>query len=568
MTSLKGQEWDREVDLLVAGAGAGGMAAALVGALEGLNVLVCEKTDQVGGTTSTSAGTLWIPGNRLGKQAGHDDRVEQGSAYLEALIGDDRHRELRQAYLDSGPDVIDYFMAKTEVQFQSCGKHPDYLSQVPGAGVFGRAIVPQMFDGRLLGKEFRRIRAPIREFMVFGGMMVGKDDIPRLVNRYKSVHNFLYASRLFWRYLKDRLRYPRGTRLVMGNALVARLFYSLRRRQVPFLFNAKIDKLILDGGVVIGARVEHDGAMLNVRCKKGVVLATGGLAHHQAMREAFLIEPTPPRSLSVASNTGDGIELGRNLDGRIEPELHGGGGFWTPVSKVRHRDGSIGLFPHLSLDRAKPGVIAINSAGRRFVNEGASYHHFVEAMYESHRNTPTLPCYLICDREFIARYGVGIVHPGTRNLKPHIESGYLIYADTVEDLAKQLKVDAGTLAKTIERHNEFARKGVDLDFRKGESELCRFNGDPDNTPNPCLRPLADSGYCAVRIWPADIACSTGLSTTADAVVLNTAGEPIPGLYACGNDMASIMRGTYPGPGTTLGPALVFGYRAAMHAARG
>jgi len=568
METVKQQSWDREVDLLVAGAGAGGMSAALVGALEGLDVLICEKADKVGGTTSTSAGTLWVPGNRQSLAAGYADAIDEGRAYLEALIGDERHRDLREAYLETGPDAIDYFMEKTDVQFMACGTHPDYLSHLPGAAVSGRALIPQMFDGRLLGDDFHRIRPPIREFMLFGGMMVGKDDIQRLIGRYASLRNFGHAAALVLRYLRDRLRYRRGTRLVMGNALVARLFYSLRRKGVPILFNARTQSLIQDEGRVIGACVEHGGKILRVRARKGVVLATGGVAHHAALRQAFLLKPTPQRSLAVASNTGDGIELGRAHGAGVEPEMHGGGAFWTPVSVVPHPDGSKGLFPHLSLDRAKPGLIAINSAGRRFVDEGCSYHHFVEAMYKSHEEVSTLPCYLICDRDFIARYGIGVVPPGTRDLGRHIRSGYLIHADSIAGLAGKLKIDAEALTATINRYNELAGKGVDSDFHKGESELSRFNGDPDNKPNPCLRPLGSSGYCAVEIWPADIACSTGLSTDANAAVLDASGKPISGLYACGNDMASIMRGTYPGPGTTLGPALVFGYRAAMHVAHG
>src|SRR4029079_15208568 len=207
----------REIDLLVVGAGPAGMTAALVASLEGLDVLICEKSDQVGGTGATSAGTLWIPGNSQSKAAGYDDSAEQADRYLSGLVGETTHRELRDAYLKGGPAVIDYLTARTEVQFLPCGPHPDYRSNIAGAAFAGRAIVPAPFDGRALGGDFRRVRAPIPEFMLFGGMMVGKPDLAPLIGRFRSLKNFVYAAKLFGRYLVDRLRYPRGTRLMMGN---------------------------------------------------------------------------------------------------------------------------------------------------------------------------------------------------------------------------------------------------------------------------------------------------------------------------------------------------------------
>lgn len=543
------------------------MTAALVAALEGLDVLVSEKSQQVGGTTSTSAGTLWIPGNHQSRDAGYDDSAEQADIYMRALAGNAGNSDLREAYLATGPDAIDYLMARTDVQFAPCGKHPDYQAQLPGSAITGRAIIPRMFDGRLLGADFARVRPPIPEFMVFGGMMVGKDDIPRLVGRFKSMANFEYSARLFLRYLADRLLHVRGTRIVMGNALVARLYFSLRKAGVPIAFGTSIKELIRGPEGVTGAVLEEEGGRLvRVLARKGVVLATGGYAHDPALRAAFMPKPVPDDSLAAAGNVGDGIALGQQAGGRVSPGEHGTGAFWTPVSHIRRKDGSMGLFPHLSLDRAKPGLIAVNAAGRRFVDEGASYHDFVEAMFEAHKTTPTIPAWLICEAGFVARYGLGAIHPGTRNLKPFVDNGYIFVASTLSALAAQIGVDAAGLEDTVSRHNGFAKTGVDLDFGKGAKELARFNGDPANTPNPCLAPVASGPFCAVAVRPAEIACSTGLSTDADARVIDAGGEPIPGLYACGNDMASIMAGTYPGPGTTLGPAIVFAYRAAMRAA--
>jgi succinate dehydrogenase/fumarate reductase flavoprotein subunit len=562
MTTMS--ELDMEVDLLVAGAGPAGMTAALVASIEGLNVLLCEKSDQVGGTGSTSAGTLWIPGNSQSMAAGFSDSAEQADHYLNALVGEGANRQLRDAYLGTGPTAIDYLCERTDVQFLPCGTHPDYRSNMPGAAIAGRAIVPRPFDGRLLGKDFWRVRAPIPEFMLLGGMMVGKVDIARLIGRYQSIANFVYSAKLFARYLIDRVRYPRGTRLMMGNALIGRLLYSLRRRNVPILFDAAIVDLVGDRGGIKGARLRKGGKELSVKARKGVVLATGGYGHNKQFRSAFMSRPVPEYSMSFEGNHGDGLDLGRRFGAAIMPE-QSTSGLWTPVSIVPRADGSKGLFPHLVFDRAKPGLIAVNSAGRRFVNEAASYHDFVLAMFESHKSVSTMPAWLICDSMFIKKYGLGVVYPGHRNPGAFVKNGYLVSADSFEKLAGTIGADAVQLRETIARHNGFAETGIDIDFGKGETELNRFNGDAIHKPNPCIGPNATPPFYALAVWPADIAVSTGLATDADARVLGNDGSPIPGLYACGNDMTSVMAGSYPGPGTTLGPAIVFAYRAVMHA---
>ncbi len=564
MSEIGARARDKTVDLLVLGAGAAGMTAALVTAIEGGEALIVEKSAQVGGTAATSAGTVWIPGNRQSREAGYDDSVDRARVYLDALTETTDAHGLREAYLSTGNTVIDYLAIHSEVKFVASGKHPDYRD-MEGAAVSGRALAPVMFDGRQLGAEFARVRPPIPEFMLFGGMMVDKTDIPRLIGRYHSVGNFLHAARLAARYYGDRLRYPRGTRVTMGNALVARLYYSLVRRNVPVLFEAIARELVYEDGRVAGAVVESGGRSFRIRARRGVVIATGGYGHNAAMRQRFMPQPTPPYSVACPANTGDGIALGLAHGGTVAPERQGPGAFWTPVSVTRRPDSSQGVYPHLSLDRAKPGLIAVNGAGRRFVNEADSYHDFVQAMLRSHRETPTMPAYLICEAGFVARYGLGAVYPGTRDLSRFERAGYFTTASSLAALADRLGIDPAALEETVTRYNGFARAGRDPDFGKGDSELNQFNGDASVKPNPCLGEIRNGPFVAVAVWPAEIGTSTGLVTNRDGEVLNEAGAPIAGLYACGNDMASVMEGTYPGPGTTLGPALTFGYRVARHA---
>ncbi|MEK9720995.1 MAG: FAD-binding protein, partial [Quisquiliibacterium sp.] len=377
---------------------------------------------------------------------------------------------------------------------------------------------------------------------------------------------FQYTAALLLRYLRDRLRFTRGTRLVMGNALVARLYLSLLKQGVPVMFKTLVTELVMDAGKVVGVLAQSQGKTLRLVATRGVMLATGGFGGNPRLRQQLMPAPVPKHSFAPPANTADGIALGLSAGALLDEEGQRPGVFWAPASVTQRKDGTEGVYPHLLLDRAKPGLIAVNSAGRRFVNEACSYHDFVLAMYASHEKVPTMPAYLICESGFVAKYGLGNVHPGTTDLSKAQDSGYLVVAGSLAELAQKLDIDPQALAQTVERHNALARQGKDIDFGKGESELDLFNGDPQHSPNPCLAPIASGPFVALAVWPAEIATSAGLLANRDGQLLDSAGKAIQGLYAIGNDMASVMAGTYPGPGTTIGPAMTFAYRAAMHAA--
>ena len=555
--------WDREVDVLVFGAGMGGMCAALFAAHESLDVLLCEKTDQVGGTTSTSAGTVWIPGTTQAKRDGVADSVDDARRFLEAEIGP-RALGVREAFLAAGPAALDYLEARTEVKFRAPPRHPDYHSNQPGRALAGRALAPLPFDGRLLGKDFARVRPPIAPFMVLGGMMVGKDDIPILLKPFASLTAFTAAAKLVLRHATDRLRYRRGTRLVMGNALVGRLFYSLRARNVPIAFGARLVELVKGADHVEGAVVDIGDKRQTIRARRAVILATGGFAPSEKLRAEFMREVPVAHSNAFAGASGDGFQAARSAGAAVD-DRHTSPAFYFPSSL--HKDT---VYPHILLDRAKPGLIAVNSDGRRFVNESDSYHDFVEGMFRANAAAPSVPAWLICDRSFIRDYGLGLVHPGAgrRQVERYVADGYLKRAETLMELAQRIGVDGKTLLRTVQEHNRYAGTGVDEAFGKGGTEYNQFNGDPANKPNPCLRPIAEPPYYAVAVYPSTMGTCVGLSTDGDARVLDGEGRAIEGLYAVGNDMASLFRGVYVGPGITLGPALVFAYRAVMRIVKG
>ena len=551
-------KWDREVDVLVFGAGMGGMTAALVASLEGLEVLLCEKTDQVGGTTSTSAGTVWIPGSRQAERDGVPDRIEDARRFLEAEIGP-RALAQREAFLSSGPAALDYLEARSEVKFSAPPRHPDYHSNQPGRALAGRALAPSPFDGRLLAKDFDRVRPPIAPFMVLGGMMVGKNDIPILLKPFGSLANLTAAAKLLLRHATDRLRYRRGTRLVMGNALVARLFYSLRQRDVPIVYQAKLAALVREEHRVTGAVVDIGERRQTIAARRGIILSTGGFAPSETLRAEFMKDLPVAHSNAFAGASGDGLMAARAVGAAVDAE-HTNPAFYFPSSL--HGDT---VYPHILLDRAKPGLIAVNKDGRRFVNESDSYHDFAEAMLRTDADSPSVPAWLICDRSFLRDYGLGLVHPGARarTIERYNADGYLTRADTLMELAERLGINGKNLLQSVQQHNRYAETGVDEAFGKGGTEYNQFNGDPANTPNPCLRPIREAPYFAVAVYPSTMGTCVGLSTDGDARVLDEAGRPIERLYAVGNDMASLFRGVYVGPGITLGPALVFAYRAVM-----
>jgi succinate dehydrogenase/fumarate reductase flavoprotein subunit len=439
--------------------------------------------------------------------------------------------------------------------------HPDYLA-LPGAATGGRALGALPFDGRKLGDDFARVRPPRREFMVLGGMMVGKTDIPSLLHPFRSLANFANAARLLARQALDRINHKRGTRLIMGNALVASLLDSLKQNAVEIRYQTQLIELIDDEGTITGAVFRTNDGDVSIRARKGVVLATGGIGWSSELRRRLFPQAAQLYSMAPDSNTGDGILAAERARGEIAQDVRSPA-LWMPSSVMPQPDGHLSVFPHIMLDRARPGLIAVNRAGVRFVNEANSYHDFVRGMLRSHLATPSIPAFLICDRSFIRDYGLGLIHPGTRDLTRFIKSGYLFEGDSIAKLAEAIGVDGGALAHTIERHNQFAETGVDDDFGRGSSELNRFNGDPANQPNPCMRRIGPGPYFAVAVWPSDLASSAGLRTDINGRVLTSERQPIPGLYAVGADAASIFRGTYPGPGTMIGPAMVFAWRAAM-----
>jgi hypothetical protein len=395
---------------------------------------------------------------------------------------------------------------------------------------------------------------------------MNRSDIPHLRKVGRSIRSTLRALRLVSQYALQRLRSPRGTTLHLGNALAGRLYASLLARGVDVLFGTSVEGLLIEGDAVRGVTIKGGAGSRPIAARRGVVLATGGFSHDTKLREQFFPAGAGLVSATAPAGTGDGlhaaISAGASLHTRVASPA-----YWVPASLFRRADGSEGVFPHTVTDRAKPGVIAVNAAGKRFVNEALSYHEFVLAMLRDGNDAAKRSFYLVCDRHFLWSYGLGRIQPFTLNLKRYVRSGELIEVRSIDALAEAIGVEKSALSTTVTNYNAHARAGLDPEFGRGGTIYQRHLGDAVHSPNPCVAPIERPPFYALKIVPADLGTAIGLSTDNHARVLRKDGSVVAGLYACGNDMGSIMNGNYPGPGITLGPALTFGYIAGRHLAQ-
>lgn len=552
-------------DLVVVGSGAAGLTAALAASLEGLKVVVLEHAEQIGGTSARSSGTVWVPDSHYLHQRGVTNDRPYAATYLSALVGERGDERMWQAFLKTAPLMARDLETRAGIGFAPLMSSPDYRQDCAGAAAGGRALAPLPFDGRLLGTQFARLAWPLPELLLFGGMMITRPEAAELLRFDRSPRAALLGLRLVARFLLDRSRHARGTRLVLGNALVARLFKALMDRKVEVRTGVQPRRLILRDGRVAGVLCRQESREVAIEARRGVVLAGGGFPASAEWRKRELSDPVPEFTPAAPGCDGTTLDLALAAGAALGPSGLDNA-LWFPSSLARRADGSLAVYPHIVLDRGKPGLIAVGAAGRRFVNEAVSYHEFVRAMYRAGRENAAIPAWLICDRAFIRRYGLGLIRPRTPSLRKYRRNLYLREGRSIGELAAKIGVPPAALEATVERHNRSTATGTDAEFGKGGTIYERANGDPAVAPNPCLGPIQGGPFYAVAVWPTPLGTSRGLSADIHARVLDASGAPIAGLYACGNDMQSAFGGEYPGAGAQLGQAMTFGWIAARHAA--
>jgi succinate dehydrogenase/fumarate reductase flavoprotein subunit len=543
-----------QVDVVVVGSGGAGLSAAVVAAKRGCRVLVVEKTEYFGGATAMSGGGTWIPCNSLAAHQGLGDSLEGARGYIEKVVGPDVRADVLRAFLEKAPAMLDFMLANTEVRFAVAPFSPDYHPALEGASLEGRMLSPCAYDGRKLGAYFSKLRPPLAEFNAPAGMMLDLADMPHVLNPFGSLESFVHVLRMVLRAARDRLSYPRGTHLTMGNALAARLLRSALDAGVELWNNAPMKRLVRENGRISAIEIEKDRETIRVEVRRGIVLASGGFSANPEMRARYIPFSQHHISLMPSGNTGDGLraaqEVGAGLD---EGNKHNAA--WTVISMYPRRDGSLSKWPHLFLDRPKPGFIIVNERGERFGDEASL--NFVAAMHRS----GAVPAHIVCDAQAIRKYGLGAVLPGGWRLRRLLKAGYIIEAPSLADLAAKIGVDPGGLERTAAKMNEYARAGHDPDFAKGSSAFDCSIGDYAHKPNPCLGPVQTPPFYAVKINPGDATTTLGLKTDGRSRVLDAGDRPIAGLYACGLDMNSLWRGEPPGNGANNTLSLTFGFIA-------
>lgn len=556
------KEWDHITDLLVVGSGGGGMTAALIAKDHGLDALVIEKANVYGGSTAMSGGSVWVPNNHLMQQAGLQDSPEEALAYLISITAGKVPEDRLRAYLAAAPAMLSYLEKHSHVKFQMVPGYSDYYPDVSGARPGGgRTIEAAPFNARRLGHMRRYLRPLPHQARLFGRMMATAYDAHLMLD--SSLRGRFRAAAIFAAYFLNPARSlaSTDTRLTLGNALSARLYLSLEDRGVPLWLNTGARHLILDKGRVIGLEANRAGRTIRIRADKGVVLAAGGFARNRAMRDKYQRQPISNAwTVACPENTGDAIQMGLEAGGTLDLMDDA---WWMPTSLVPGEE-----MPNMIIvERSLPGSIVVNAAGKRFTNEAAAYIDVVKDQYARHWDGEnSVPAYLIMDRRFRRRYPTSPMLPGFTP-KKYVRSGYLKVADTLEGLAQQCGIDPAGLVAEVTKFNRYAASGSDPEFGRGARSIDRYYGDPAVRPNACLAPLDRPPYYAIELWPGDLGTKGGLVTDAQARVLRQDGSPIEGLYATGNCAASVMGHTYAGAGATIGPSMVFGYVAALHASR-
>ncbi|GAB2516425.1 3-oxosteroid 1-dehydrogenase [Nocardia heshunensis] len=555
---------DRETagtfDLIVVGSGAAGMAAALTAAHHGLSAVIVEKAQHWGGSTARSGGGVWIPGNSVLRREAPTDDLEAARTYLKGIIGPGVDSALIDTYLDRGPEVFDFLAEHSPLRMRWVPGYSDYYPEAPGGRAHGRSIEPVPYNANGLGAELAAlepdyVRAP-------RNVVITQAEFRHLNLGLRTVRGPLAALGIAGRWLAATVLRRRV--LVRGQALSAMLRAGLQSANVPLWLETPLVELCTEDGRVTGVVVQRDGREQVIAARRGVVIAAGGFEHNEVMRKQYQREPIGTAwTVGARANTGDGIRAGRTAGGAVE---FMDDAWWGP---------SIPL-PRTSwfclAERNLPGSMVVNDRGERFMNECLPYVEAVHSMYGGVHGQgagpgENLPAWLIFDQRYRNRYQFAGIAPRQALPGRWFESGALTKADSLPELAEKLGLPVEKLTATVTRFNEFAHDGKDPDFSRGDSAYDNYYGDPRNHPNPNLGALETGPFYAAKMVPGDLGTKGGLTTDVDARVLRTDGSVIEGLYAAGNSAAPVMGHTYAGPGATIGPAIVFGYLAARHAAR-
>ncbi|KAL3584388.1 hypothetical protein FPOAC2_14477 [Fusarium poae] len=554
------------------GAGAGGLTAAVAAAAADgrrLRVILVEKEDHVGGTTFRSGGCMWMPNNFLMQENDIKDSKEQAARYINAVaklgspvleeqaVNVDLRYERLDAFLTQGPEMMRYLRDQGFRWMAKPSQFPDYHPHVDGAVEHGRTLDPAVFDAASLGHYQKYLPKPD------GVPVVPRFEDFRVLTRLRS--SSLYPA--------EASALPKGMvrPMSMGRSLIAQLLkMCMEHDNVEIWTGLELSELLLsdhDGGV-IGARVHRRGGEehIDIHASLGVILTTGGFSQNQKMRDAYLGRTTAKGATSVmstraewslASNGDAGIALQAGLKiGAGSAQL---GQVWGIPTMVDPRTGKV---TEAMFAISKPFSIVVDGWGRRFFSESQPYGEAVRFMYErANGDAEAAAFWLVFDQRYRKRYPIGSLKT-VWQIDQAIERGLLLHSDTIDGLAEQIGVPKHSLQATVSEWNTMCHQGIDKHFHRGEDRYQQFIGDPTVVPNPCMGPVKESPFYAIRIFPGDAGTRGGLRTDQHARVLRADGSVISGLFAGGNASVALL-GTQ-GVGTTLAPAMTEGFVAVRY----
>ncbi|MBO9524474.1 MAG: 3-oxosteroid 1-dehydrogenase [Nocardioidaceae bacterium] len=544
-------------DVVVVGAGGAGMTAALTAAKQGLSTILIEKSPYFGGSTARSGGGVWIPGNYALKKAGQADDPAESKKYLDSIVGDVVPKVRRDTYIDRGPEVMEFLRENTPVRFTWVPEYADYLPEAPGGRARGRTVEAIPMNAKFLGAELERLHPPYGKAPA--NLVITQADYRKISLGMRTIKGPLTLIRAT---LMRLLTLLLGKKMyAMGNAIAIGLRKGLVDAGVPVSYETELTDLVIENGRVVGVKVLKDGAASEIRATRGVILGSGGFEKNLEMREKYQPQPTSVDwTTGAPSNQGGGILAGITAGAQVDLMDDA---WWGPTIPLPNG-------PWFCLaERNLPGSIIVNAAGKRYMNEALPYVEATHAIYEGEATGVThVPSWMIIDQRYRNRYLFAGLGPRQPFPGRWLKEGVIKKAASLEELAAAIDVPADALTETVGRFNGFARTGVDEDFGRGESAYDKYYSDPRVLPNPSLHVIDQAPFYAVKIVPGDLGTKGGLVTDERARVLRPDGSVIEGLYAAGNCSSAVMGHTYAGPGATIGPAMTFGYLAALDIAHG